>query len=201
MNTTNVRFGALAFLLFVVGSLFGATLHAQTPCVFTISPSSGSHNAGTLTGLVSVATSADCAWNALNTNAWISLLSGSNCVGYGVSANPASSARVGYLLIRDQSFAVTQQGVPCNYGFSPTGATVEHAASTNYISVTTPTDCMWAAGNHNIVGQKSPSGSTFCPKGPPTLGAARSFMWSGISRPPTREPVLFSSLAAFLRSQ
>src|SRR5262245_22793397 len=111
MRACHARFSALAVLLFLLGSLFAATLHAQTPCAFTISPSSGSHNAGTSTGLVSVTTAAGCAWSVANTNGWITFLSGSNGVGhgtvsYGVSPNPATSARVGYFLIADQSFAV-----------------------------------------------------------------------------------------------
>ena len=100
-----------------------------------------------------------CAWNVINTNGWISLLSGSNGVGngtvsYGVSPNPATSARVGYFLIADQSFAVTQQGAACSYAFSPGSATVEHGASTNFISVTTSPDCAWTAVNHTVFGQK-----------------------------------------------
>src|ERR1700704_1380711 len=98
MNTSNARFGAWASLLFLLGSLFAATLHAQTPCAFTISPSNATHNSGTSTGLVSVTTSAGCGWHVVNTNGWLHIMSGSNGTGSGivryfVSANATACTR------------------------------------------------------------------------------------------------------------
>ena len=84
-------------------------------CTITLSPTSRIHGFNGGTGLVSVTTSAGCAWNVVNTNSWVSIQSGLNqtnsgAVFYSVAANPNAASRAGNVLIGGQPFRLIQQG-------------------------------------------------------------------------------------------
>ncbi len=81
-------------------------------CSYTLSPTQRSHGAGIENGSIAVTTSSDCAWDVVNTNAWITLASspggtGSGTVNYTVNANPGP-ARTGTLVIGGLRFTVNQ---------------------------------------------------------------------------------------------
>jgi hypothetical protein len=114
-----------------------------------------------------VITAGNCAWNAINTNPWITILSGGNGFGnsssnytvstrltYAVDVNPTASARSGYIRISDQSFLITQAGNPsapgntnapagCTYSISPGSRAHGYAGGTGIVAVATQTGCAW----------------------------------------------------------
>jgi hypothetical protein len=86
-------------------------------CSYSISPGGQTHDAGEATGMVTVTTQAGCPWSVFNSNAWITILSivtnsSGGQVTYSLSANPASVARSGNILVAGRTFAVVQLGEP-----------------------------------------------------------------------------------------
>src|SRR5205085_2075459 len=101
------------------------------------------------TASVHVVAAAGCAWDVVNTNSWITLISGpgegNGLVGYTVSANNSRNQRTGVLLIGGRLFTVTQlNGLPrCSYFLSATGISHGSVAGSGTVPVMTPTDCQW----------------------------------------------------------
>ena len=90
-----------------------------TPCDFRLSqathypPDSFTFGSMAATGSVTLTAAADCPWNVVNTNSWITILSsvtnhGSGLVTYAVVGNPTPTYRSGVILIADQIFSVYQ---------------------------------------------------------------------------------------------
>lgn len=140
-------------------------------CSFSISPTNRVHGYGATTNGVSVASSASsCPWSVVNTNTWITILSGatgtgSGIVTYAVAANTTSSERSGIVLIADQTLTLTQSGVPCTYSISPTNRVHGYGAASNSVSITTSaTTCQWSVVNTNswisILSSSSGTGSS-----------------------------------------
>ncbi len=124
------------------------------PCAYSISPTDRTHGYGATTNLVSVTAANGCAWATVNTNPWISVLSGSSGTGdgtvlYAVAANPSISDRAGVLLIGGQSFSVTQRGQICSYSISPTDRMHGYGATTNFVTVSAADGCGWSVMNTN----------------------------------------------------
>jgi hypothetical protein len=103
--------------ILIAGRLFSI---AQQPgivsCTYSLVPTNRVHASGAATGSVLVATQAGCAWNVINTNSWIRIVSGTNGIGNGtityvVTVNPTASIRSGNIQIGSQTFRVTQAGV------------------------------------------------------------------------------------------
>ncbi len=85
-------------------------------CLYSISPSSGSHGSGAESGSVSVLAGAGCNWTASSNVSWISITAGSGGAGNGsvtylTQANTGASARSGILTIAGQTFSVIQSGI------------------------------------------------------------------------------------------
>src|SRR3989442_8040387 len=60
------------------------TLSQQpTPCTYSISPTNRVHGYGATNNSVSLSTASVCAWTVVNTNSWITILSGANGTGAG----------------------------------------------------------------------------------------------------------------------
>jgi len=119
-------------------------------CVRAISPASVTHTGNSETGSVYVITTAACAWDAVNTNSWITYVANpgesTGLVRYTVSANNSRISRSGVMLIGGRPFTVTQSGAipPCSYSLSSTYAGYDHVPSTGYVViVTTQADCDW----------------------------------------------------------
>ena len=123
-------------------------------CVYAWSPSSRTHGYGATTGIVSVVTSAGCAWNVTITNNWITVLSGSSGTGngdvtYTVDLNTSFSDRIGALRVDGQYFTITQRAFACSYSLSPTNRNHGYTGSTGTINVATSAGCNWTVGNTN----------------------------------------------------
>jgi len=87
------------------------------PCTFSLSPASNMHGSGVETGFVAMTTVTGCPWSVINTNPWVTILTGGNTssgmVAYKVSANLKEEPRTGYLNIAGQNFEIAQSaGTP-----------------------------------------------------------------------------------------
>ena len=127
---------------------------AGAPCTFTLSSSNALHGFTAQIGLVTNTTLTGCRWGVLNTNSWITILGGTNFTNsgtatYSVASNGTSLTRSGMLLIGDQSFTVTQSGVPCVYTLNPSNRVHSFTAATNVVTVLSPIGCVWAVNNTN----------------------------------------------------
>ena len=132
---------------------------AQAACTYSLAPGSSNHGNSAATNSFTVNAGTGCTWTVVNTNPWVTILSGASgaatgAVTYAVSANLDSVARGGFLVVSGQTFNVTQNGVLCNYAVSPISR--NHGAAgagpgnpPNPIQVTAATNCMWTATTTN----------------------------------------------------
>ena len=130
-------------------------------CIYTISPTSLTLGSMSATGTVSVLAPADCAWNVVTSNAWITIVSGESGAGngtviYSVAGNTGNTTtRTGTIVIAGQNFTLTQSGSNtngsniCTYSLSPTSRIHGSAAATNTVAVTTQSGCAWNVFNTN----------------------------------------------------
>ena len=124
------------------------------PCVYSIVPSNRSHGYAAATGIVTVTTSGGCAWSVVNTNSWISILTGTNGVNvgditYAVTANTSGISRSGVVAIADQIFTVNQSSGVCSYTVTPLNINSDGIATNGTISVGTVSGCPWSATSTN----------------------------------------------------
>ena len=132
---------------------------AQAACTYSLAPGSSNHGNSAATNSFTVNAGTGCTWTVVNTNPWVTILSGASgaatgAVTYAVSANLDSVARGGFLVVSGQTFNVTQNGVLCNYAVSPISR--NHGAAgagpgnpPNPIQVTAATNCTWTATTTN----------------------------------------------------
>jgi hypothetical protein len=145
-NTTGVvRTGTLL----VAGQTVTFT-QAANSCSYTISPTSVSVPSIGSTSALSVTTGSSCSWSASSTVSWITVTSATGAgvgqVNYTVAANTAGVVRTGALLVAGQSVTFTPAAAPtCSYTVAPTAIAASAAAQTYAISVTSGTNCSWAA--------------------------------------------------------
>ncbi len=123
-------------------------------CSTVLSPPERTHGYGTSTGTVNVETTAQCVWDVINTNDWITITSGTHFTGngsvsYAITANPSIKTRTGYLLLGDQAFALTQEGVLCTFTPSPAHKFHGYGTTAGSTKVTTKGDCPWTVLNTN----------------------------------------------------
>src|SRR5581483_9494014 len=93
-------------------------------CSFSINPTAASVAAGAASAGVSVTATQGCSWTAASNASWLTVTSGSagngsGSVGYSISANTTSSARVGTLTIAGKTLTVTQAASATALGFFP----------------------------------------------------------------------------------
>lgn len=99
--------------LLVAGRTFTVT---QEGCSYTLSSTSQSFPARGGTGSFQVTAPAGCAWAATSDDAFVTVGTSGNgdgTVEYSVAANPDRSPRTGSIHLADQTFTVSQEGVPC----------------------------------------------------------------------------------------
>lgn len=112
--TPSVRSGKV----WIRNQSFSVTQSGASPgCTISISPGSGTHTYGAATNVISVTTQAGCPWTVFNTNAWVTILSSvsnssSGQVIYSISSNNTSAARLGFIRVDGQVFAISQTGHP-----------------------------------------------------------------------------------------
>jgi hypothetical protein len=133
----------------VAGQTFTVT-QAAAPCLYGLSPTSAAVGSGGGGGTLSVTSPIGCAWQATSQASWIHIAgtgsgSGGGAVTYSVDANPAGVSRAGSIAVANQTFAVTQAGVPCTYSLSPTSAAVGSGGGGGTFSITSPIGCAWQA--------------------------------------------------------
>lgn len=85
-------------------------------CVFALSTSNATFTASGGSNTVAVTTQATCSWTVVNSNSWITILSGnggtgSGVVTYRVLTNSAQAVRSGTLIIAGNTYSITQAGV------------------------------------------------------------------------------------------
>jgi hypothetical protein len=115
------------------------------------------HSSDASTNTVAVSSSGGCTCYVINTNSWITIVSGTNGTGngtmtYTVSANASASALSGNIRIGDQVFLVTQSGnanPTCTYSILPSSRTHGSGSATNTVALTTQNGCTWSVVNTN----------------------------------------------------
>ncbi len=149
----NTSFSPRSGTLLIENQTFTVTQQAVI-CTYTLSSSNHVHTAGSETNSFNVAVAAFCPWSVSNANSWITILAGDGGVGggtvtYSVAPNVSTSPRIGVLLIADQTFTISQQGIDCTYVLLATNAAHSAAAETNTFSITASNSCPWSVSNTN----------------------------------------------------
>ena len=139
--------------LTVAGQTFSITQSAFA-CAFALSSASAVHSAVATTNSFSLTASNFCAWSVVNTNPWVTILSGGSGAGdgvitYSLLANPALLERAGALSIAGEIFTITQQGQPCSYALTPTNVVHSSAGGTGTVSLATGASCAWNVATTN----------------------------------------------------
>jgi len=144
----------LAVALVALGALAWAH-SALASCSFTLTPGDRTHGFGAITAKVVVAASSgSCAWAVVNTNSWVTIVSGASGVGngevtYSIPGNSSPIARAGTILIGGEAFTISQLGVVCTYSIAPTNHDKCFGSTTGSVQVSTPSSCNWTIVNTN----------------------------------------------------
>jgi hypothetical protein len=151
--STNVSPLARSGNLTVAGQLY-AIIQDGVVCNYRLSPTNRTHGPGTNGNTLTLNVPSPCAWFVVNTNSWITILSGSNGIGsniisYVIAANPSTEPRTGAITVDGAVTLITQNGVVCGYSLSPSGRSHGHSATNASLSVTTPAGCAWNVVNTN----------------------------------------------------
>ncbi|HEX4964446.1 MAG TPA: BACON domain-containing carbohydrate-binding protein [Thermoanaerobaculia bacterium] len=132
-------------------------------CTYSIDSAGQGFGASGGNGSVNVTTLAGCDWTAASNDSWINVSpgngSGAGTVSYSVDANDSGNPRTGSLTIAGQVFTVTQDGVPCTYSISSSGAFFGPDGGSDSVAVTAPRDCEWTASSDSFWISASGSGS------------------------------------------
>jgi hypothetical protein len=110
--TSSIRTGTLI----VAGQTITVT-QAASSCTYTVTPTSFSIDALSTSRTLSVTTGTQCTWGAATTDTWITVTNpgsgmGTSAVTFSVSANTASTQRIGTLTVAGRAVTVTQAGTP-----------------------------------------------------------------------------------------
>jgi hypothetical protein len=129
-----------------------ATITAPSPvkCAPTLALGSSTMAAGGGTGVLSIATTADCTWTASSQDSWLSGFApasgqGSAQVEFQVAANSVPAAREGDVVVNEQRARVRQEPAPCQIEIAPTARDVSASGESVSATVTAPSGCTWAA--------------------------------------------------------
>jgi hypothetical protein len=120
------------------------------PCTATMNPTSQTFAAAGGSGSTSVTMPTGCQWSAQSNAPWIIISGGSSGTGngtvsYTVQTYTGSQQRTGTLTIANQTFTVTQNGIPCSATLNPTSQTFAAAGGSGSTAITTPPGCTWSA--------------------------------------------------------
>ncbi|MBF0525168.1 MAG: BACON domain-containing protein, partial [Deltaproteobacteria bacterium] len=131
----------------------------QSPCTFTISPSSRTFDSsGPQTDSFALtASQATCSWTAISDSTWLSITNpappppfngvGSASISYSITANASGISRTAHILVAGQTYTVTQTACtislsPSAQAFPVTGTPIATPAT---VTVTTQAGCPWTA--------------------------------------------------------
>lgn len=147
---TSARMATIA----VTGNDYTVVQSAR-PCTtadYAILPVSSTFSSDGGAGRITVTTSASCGWTAASSAVWISIGTsggiGNGTVSFAVAPNPDTSQRTATITIAGIDHPVTQSGRPCtaaDYTLLPVSSTFPYDGGAGSITVTTFTDCGWAA--------------------------------------------------------
>jgi hypothetical protein len=147
-----VPFVALMLAVIAASCTNSATITAPSPvkCAPTLTLGSSTIAASGGTGVLSIATTADCAWTASAQDAWLSGISpatgqGSAQIEFQVAVNSVPAAREGDIVVNEQRARVRQDAAPCRIELTPTARDVSSAGESVSATVTAPSGCTWVA--------------------------------------------------------
>ncbi len=131
-----------------VGSQPFSVTQATVFCTFAVAPTNVLHGFEAETGLISITTSNPCPWTVLETNSWITIngptnYTGSTNLSYSLTANPSSLARTGLVTVAGRLVTIRQAGLVCSYTVTPANRAHGFLATTNTVTLTSPTLCSW----------------------------------------------------------
>jgi len=125
------------------------TAPASAKCQVQVASAPAAFTADGGKGMLSVATTRDCAWSITTNANWVALANtqgqGEASVPYTVSANPVPVSRAAAIVVSDISLQLNQAAAPCRFAFSPSGASVPSAGGPITVQITTLTGCAWTA--------------------------------------------------------
>ena len=165
--TANTSTSARSATLTVAGRAFVVS-QTGIVCTPTLSATQVTVGASGGPGSVSVSVSTGCTWQTTNVPSWVTIQSGGSgngngTVSYTVAPNPSTSQRSGSMTIAGVTYSITQEGVACTFGISPTSGSVPAGATTGTVSVSAPSGCTWTAvsgaGFVTVTGGASGSGN------------------------------------------
>lgn len=121
-------------------------------CQVTLSAPQGALDPNGGSAAVTVATQAECAWNATSDVGWISGFSPASGQGPGevrfqVAANPAPALRQGRITLNGVAVQVSQNGLPCTVELSPQSQAIGASGGSGAVDVLAPAGCTWHAQN------------------------------------------------------
>ena len=146
-TATNSSDSAMTGLLIVAEQTFPIRLGAD-PCSYTVTPEGSSWSADGGTGAVGVQTAGGCGWSAQSNDDWITIDRISRDNGGGgltYSVAPSNVSRTGTLTVAGETVTVVQDIDACRYTLSPTSQSIGSAGGPGNFTVTTTSDCPWAA--------------------------------------------------------
>lgn len=140
----------------------GASPPADPACSYSVAPASVTAGAAGGSSTLRVTTGSSCAWTASSSASWITIGSGSPGTGSGdvgieIAANTDTNARTGTITVEGRSVTVTQDGAAppappppaCSYTVAPTNTAVPQQGGSGSVSVSTGSNCSWAAGSND----------------------------------------------------
>ncbi|HTX38462.1 MAG TPA: BACON domain-containing carbohydrate-binding protein [Bryobacteraceae bacterium] len=145
-TVTTARSGSLS----VAGQTVSVTQAAQA-CTYTLTPPTIDFPVTGGPGSFQVQTT--CTWSADPTQGWIHLpangnasVTGNGTVNYTVDANGCATGRSGAITIATaEQLALTQDGSPANFAFSPTSESYPATVTNDRIAISTGAGCNWSA--------------------------------------------------------
>jgi hypothetical protein len=117
-------------------------------CSYTLSPTNVSVPTAGGSATVGVTSPTGCSWTASSGAWWLTISPASSSVAGPVTitavANSASTPRDTTVMIAGQAVTVTQPGVSCRYGVSPTSVSIVGGGGNASVAVTAPAGCAWS---------------------------------------------------------
>lgn len=139
--------------LVVAGQMVEVTQNGVA-CSYRLSPTNRTHGAGSNMNTLTVTVSNPCPWQVVNTNSWITIVSGASGAGpgiitYSIAANTGPLSRSGTITVDGAATVISQNGVACTLSLTPSQRTHGYGAASNSFTVNTGDGCNWEVINTN----------------------------------------------------
>lgn len=121
-------------------------------CNYSLSPASRYHGFGAVGNNFRVTSKANCFWEVVNTNDWITITSGSRGfatgnVHYVLAENRVFGQRTGNITVMGEVYTVTQWGTNCALALNASARTHSENAETGTVQILTASGCHWSVVN------------------------------------------------------